>query len=108
MGIRETRLCTCCETEAVYFEPIMQYTGLLDKNGKEIYEGDILRVREEEGGAWYEPEIWAVKYSERSYDYRCYNPKKYGDTEYWPLHKFQRFEVIGNIYESPELLGGKQ
>lgn len=79
---------------------IMQYTGLKDKNGKEIYEGDIVRntdgeiFRVDYAGRWarymlsYDGE-WCIKYLE-----------DYGKLETYSLN----MEVIGNIYENPELL----
>lgn len=86
---------------------LMQYTGLKDKNGVEIYEGDIMR-----GDDNYEPEIYGefnvhqVRFGEMV------------DTRYgWYLEDyraamsrstFEEFEVIGNIYENPELLNGNK
>ncbi len=72
---------------------LMQYTGLKDKNGKEIYEGDIITI--------YEGEIMAeVKFKNGAF---CY----FYDNE----HDFTDFgndaEIIGNIYENPELLEKK-
>lgn len=75
---------------------LMQYTGLKDKNGKEIYEGDILKlynikkepynriVKWHVGGMW-----WAHE----------------NDAFYMGFYKpNENFEIIGNIYENPELL----
>lgn len=85
---------------------IMQYTGLHDKNGKEIYEGDILTLwrslsvsGEPRGEYWtplpvvYEP-LWCqfVVEDKANKDYH----------RMW--QDFDAFEVIGNIYENPELL----
>jgi uncharacterized phage protein (TIGR01671 family) len=74
---------------------LMQYTGLKDKNGKEIYEGDIIKVR---------------RFMESDY----VTTVEYRDGMYWHLFETEdyeivsvayRCEVIGNKYENPELLG---
>jgi len=73
---------------------IMQYTGLKDKNGKEIYEGDI--IKDKSGICevkWLKTGMWSI----------C--PQT--DKEEWQKHLvkvFKQIEVIGNIYENPELL----
>ena len=67
--------------------PIMQYTGLKDKNGVEIYEGDIVQ----QGWGW------------------CEEPTKveFNDIIFWSYEccvDEDKIKVIGNIYENPELL----
>ena len=72
---------------------IMQYTGLKDKNGKEIYEGDILSL---------DGEIWcSVDWSDGGFHIMASETQ--GKS---PLiqERSKRFEVIGNIYENPDLL----
>ena len=73
----------------------MQYTGLKDKNGKEIYEGDILNIVTY--GSEEQKYIAKVQFDESRYIVR----NKYG---YAPLYDLPPHEVIGNIYENPELL----
>jgi len=71
----------------------MQFTGLQDKNGKEIYEGDICKY------FFYDNpigEIDEVKYFERYAQYRL-GGYPFG------MDGFHDCEVIGNIYENPEL-----
>lgn len=72
----------------------MQYTGLKDKNGVEIYEGDIVKGQYRN----YTVEHLGAAFRLKSTD---------GSTpDLLPvLENSERIEVIGNIYESPELLG---
>ena len=71
----------------------MQSTGLKDKNGTEIYEGDIVKNIYDE--------IYVVKW----FDAGFHLEEKYnGGFDYFELHFGDNKEVIGNIYENPELL----
>ena len=79
-----------------------QYTGLKDKNGKEIYEGDILTwAGHYIGDYWQKVNIGKVYYDEGSYDV-----ENSGD-DFWSLVKNHKVEIIGNIHENPELLGNE-
>ena len=63
--------------------PLMQYTGLKDKNGKEIYEGDVVKFI----NTFQVEETRAIEF-----------PRDYGFITCY------EFEIIGNIYENPELI----
>lgn len=74
---------------------LMQFTGLHDKNGKPIYEGDVV------DGAYYnERKKFVVEWSDKYAEY--YELSSYAESEDgWDP---KEMEVIGNIYENPELL----
>lgn len=76
-------------------ETIGQYTGLKDKNGKEICEGDIVRC------SFYPDYIFEIKFEEL-----CWYMRKITTSEYINLSdaSYYDLEVIGNIYDNPELL----
>ena len=77
---------------------LMQYTGLKDKNNKEIYEGDIVKLRANHG-------IGVVKYYDEwgafIVEYIKLRPLAVLGMNYYK----EDIEVLGNIYENPELLG---
>lgn len=67
--------------------PVMAFTGLKDKNGKEIYEGDIIKVGSGKWDVYWSKSCWEP-ITDMIFD---------GCTE-------KDFKIIGNIFENPELL----
>lgn len=86
---------------------IVQYTGIKDKNGKEIYEGDVVRANTKDKIKW--PSEGVVEYCGQGEKYCCgywainCGENLDGDIEYAHFWNFENFEVIGNVYENPEL-----
>lgn len=74
------------------------FTGLLDKNGKEIYEGDITITNDGSTGKI----VWNEKLARFDWN-NNYDSWPLEDEKY-PESVNQTLEVIGNIYENPELL----
>ena len=78
---------------------LMQYTGLKDKNGKEIYEGDIVA----EKGHYVKSDRLLYQKIQWKESYSCWLRGEYQRLTPKNIKTYQ-IEVIGNIYENPELL----
>lgn len=98
-----THICTttkgCLDIDP---NTIGQFTGLLDKNGKEIYEGDIVKTK----GGWGGVVLW----NSRGYFYiKDNNYYEYEEPDLSPIGSLlccerKQLEIIGNIHDNPELL----
>jgi hypothetical protein len=74
--------------ELLNLKGVMQFTGLLDKQGKDIYEGDILQIKQNK--EWFSgEEIFKVEYKEGYYKF---------------FSGYSDCEIIGNVWENPELM----
>lgn len=91
---------------AVEDTTVGQFTGLTDKNSKEIYEGDILIWGENECKS--KPLIVCFKHGSFGYIYCDWFHSFAGNRNFTfnPLNTDVRFEIIGNIHDNPELLKG--
>lgn len=107
-------LCVRIEEERdIKLNNIMQYTGLQDQNGKEIYEGDIVKYQFDNDDCPFPNKrtdkiIGRVFFSEFRASFSVTagrnGSKMLNDDLYKYVQNGNRVEVIGNIYENPELL----
>ena len=85
-------------------ETVGQYTGLCDKNGTKIFEGDILSEHLDELFP-NEESRYLVVWHDYGWHIKCGN-ESFDTLEQWWVREF--FNVIGNIYDNPELLKGNE
>lgn len=98
---------------AIKQETLGQFTGLCDKDGKKIYEGDIVKLEKGYWGGTYnyvlieENENYAVYYDKYGrFDLKTEDKDLQFKSVAWHQLVEGNVEVIGNIYDNPELLGG--
>ena len=105
--------CTGAVNSCVIPETIGQYTGLTDKNGKKIFEGDILkiaRVSDSIGSYYYPPLAYPVNVIVKwdmcawMWETLCEDKRYIGFPDAWCHYEC---EIIGNIHDNPELLKGE-
>ena len=75
-----------------------QFTGLYDKNGKEIYEGDIVHL-----DAW-EPDTMQIAFIEGAFCLADANGNYLGDIHYIHHAGVEQCTIVGNIYDNSKLL----
>lgn len=86
------------DVKYVETDTVGQYTGLKDKNGKKIYEGDIIKLDS------FNPPLFVVDFVEGAF---CLKQDDYGyytDIHYVQHAGINQAEVIGNIHDNPELI----
>ena len=81
--------------DGLYSEP-MQSTGLFDKNGKEIFERDIVK--------FHTPQLATIGVVEFDKIEACFKVRNDFGGHYATMFHTRYFEVIGNIYQNPELV----
>lgn len=112
------QICTNCSKCTVIAKTIGQYTGLTDKNGTKIFEGDIVKTqpfsdKPYSSKAKYKQHIGFVEYRVSHFKNSIYEQdysaewrvviKDYGKFGFCDWNEFFKCEVIGNIHDNPNL-----
>ena len=88
----------------VFPDTVSQFTGLVDRNGKEIYEGDIIEDKNGIGVIMWFQTAWGVA----SYAHGYNGVKSYTAVDSFYCNEVKEWAVIGNIHDNPELLNENQ
>lgn len=88
-----------CIAFPAIFETISQYTGLIAKNGKKIFEDDIVKGKVHRKGYGYRDKVLQVIYDLTTAKFALKDEYDFSDIP-------NACEVVGNIYDNPELLEG--
>ena len=102
------------EKFTVYTDTVGQFTGLTDKNGKKIFEGDIFKVTWQVDGRMPTHDCYVAEFRNGYFAARKYNSNNIvgsiaNFTNRRAIGNTGVFvEVIGNIHDNPELLGGAE
>jgi len=81
----------------VTLETVGQFTGLFDKNEKEIYEGDITHIG-------IKGSLARIIHLDGAFQYEYLTKPQNPDAYRFEYHKMNKHEVVGNIHDNPELL----
>ena len=89
--------------EEVIPETVGQFTGLTDKNGKKIFEGDVVQYF-----GTYPLEVFIENGHAKFRFYDTYSKRQYEELFFGHDEEYGKCEVIGNIHDNPELIGGNE
>lgn len=102
-----SKIITKSGHEYVREDTLGQFTGLTDKNGTKIFEGDVVRISEDyyDGLHYSGNEVY---YSDGAFCVEYETPKYDVTSIGFLVREGVEVEIIGNIYDNPELIGGAE
>ena len=107
MYITLSELCDPAATDARIFmhnfpdAPRMEWTGLTDKNGTKIFEGDIIRAKNEDA-KYYKTDVWEVRFEGGTFIAFADNERNETWLPFWNAET--EIEILGNLYQHAHLL----